>query len=327
MGWARSFVCLLAVLLSQALHAQNTTSVAAPDNAFNFESDSLLLHDSLFTDSVPNRYGQRKTFSLLDSVSNDTVLTAMFRPYSGIRNTYYERPYVRTRREMPTVKEVRERVSEPNGWKFWIVIAILFYVALVRIVNPNNFRLFIFSVFNLRLSEKIWDEQRSFFGFVILQLFSIYIFIAALFISNLLDLKHIILLDNGINLFFVIVVILFLVYLMKFILHAFFGYLLQMNKLGIGFVSNTISVNNFIALIILPLLVFFTWNRDPVIRTILSQTVIATFFLSIVYRMVRITLLSNSFFSFPRIYLFIYLCALEVLPWFVIIKYLNGFQI
>lgn len=316
------------LLMIQLLNAQNTTSVSVGQkNEFNFQNDSLFLKDSIASDTVKHFFSYGKDFGLLDTLSNDTLLEVLFKPYMGIRNLFYERTFTKLRRSIPTVKEIFVRKDKDQDWKFWTIISILFYIAFVRIVNPNNFREFILSVFNLKLSQKIWEDQRSLFGFVMLQLFAIYIFIAALFISNWVNIKHFNIIGNDINLFFLIVALLFAVYIGKFIMHAFFGYILQMKKLGIGFVSNTISVNNFIALVILPLLVFLIYNDNTIIRTILYQAILVTFFLSVVYRIVRIMLLSNSFFSFPKIYLFIYLCALEVLPWFIIIKYLNRFQI
>lgn len=322
----RLILCVLCCLLCGSPFAQNTAEVQQPPNVFDFRSDSLTA-DSLASDTLPHEHRTYHAFGLLDTLTNDTLLEAVFKPYLGIRYTYYERSINKVRRNLPTVKEVKERPVTRQPWKFWVIISILCYIAFVRIVNLNNFKIFIASVFNLKLSEKIWEDQRSFFGFVILQLFAIYIFIAALFLSNWIELRQVTLMEDPLQLFLVIVLVLFVSYILKFALHAFFGQLLQMKNLGIGFVSNTISVNNFIALVIFPLLIFLIYNSHPLVKIILSQTIIATFFLSIIYRVVRITLLSDSFFNFPRIYLFIYLCALEVLPWFVIIKYLNRFQI
>ncbi|MEI6595706.1 MAG: DUF4271 domain-containing protein [Bacteroidota bacterium] len=318
-------VCFLLLMLG-FLQAQNTTTVSKQGaNEFNFQNDSLLSSDSTLNDTLHKSFKDSRVFGLLDTITNDTLLKTVFNPYLSIKQPLFEHSFSKAKRSVPTIKEVKVRPVNHQEWKFWIIVLILIYIAIIRIVNPNNFKMFIFSVFNLKLSEKIWEEQRSFFGFVILQLFAIYIFIAALFVSVLLNIKHISFVDNFFEQFISVSILLFLIYIGKFILHALLGYLLQMKNLGIGMVSNTVSVNNFIALFILPLLIFLIFNNDPVVKIILTQTIIATFFLSIVFRVVRITLLSNSFFNFPKIYLFFYLCALEIFPWFVIIKYLNRF--
>jgi len=316
------------VLLDLPSECQNTTTVVNKGgNEFNFQNDSVSLNDTLNIDTTKMVFKNRSAFGLLDTISIDTLLKNIFSPYLSIKQTYFQHLISKTKRIIPTIKEVKERSVNHREWMFWIIISILIYVAVIRIVNPNNFKIFIFSVFNLKLSEKIWEEQRSFFGFVILQMFAIYIFIASLFIGILMGSKHVSFIQNFLEQFISISIILFLIYLSKFILHSLLGYLLQMKNLGIGMISNTVSVNNFISLIILPLLIFLIYSNDPIIKIILTQTIIATFFVSIIFRVVRITLLSNSFFNFPNIYLFFYLCALEIFPWFVIIKYLNRFQI
>jgi hypothetical protein len=311
--------------LTLCSYGQNTSSVARyqPDSFF-FATDSSGM-DSAFADSGYIWGRHRSSFGLLDSLSNDSVLRSIVKPYQFISGEFVAKIHIR--RNLPTIKEVkvRERLNAP--WKFWVILFIFAYISFVRIANPNNFRVFLLSVFNLKLSDKIWEDQRSFFGFVILQLFAIYLFIAAIFINNQLEVRNIRFMSNYFLQFIAVFGIIMAIYLLKFMLHALLGMLLKMRKLGVGFVSNTISVNNFLSLVIFPLIIFTIYYHNAIWSSVLAQTVIAVFFISVIYRVVRITLLSSRFFSFPRIYLFIYLCALEIVPWFVIVKFLNTFQI
>ena len=303
-------------------------SVLAQNNAdsFNFSADTSYVSDSLYTDSVfqSTIFRNRSSYSLMDTLTNDTILNRIFKSYATINNQYIERKTAR--KNLPTVKEIKIREVDQNKWKFIAIIFILAYVAFVRISNSNNFRTFILSVFNLKLSRKIWEDQRSFFGFVIIQLFAIYLFIAALFITNYMELKHLLYFENYKIQFGLVLLILTLVYLAKFLLHYILGVLLQMKNLAVGFVSNTISVNNFVAFVIFPVTVFSIYANNPFLAVVLSQAIIAIFFFSVVYRVIRILLLSNSFFSFPTFYLFLYLCALEIAPWFIIVKFLNNYH-
>ncbi|MES2560632.1 MAG: DUF4271 domain-containing protein [Bacteroidota bacterium] len=317
----------LCVLWGTAVVAQNTSFVQQrqqPDT-FLFSTDTSYVADSLKADSLFTRMYKRSGFGLLDSIANDSLLRMMVKPYQFIVGTYYAK--TEARRNLPTVKEIkiRDRYNEP--WKFWVIVFVFIYISFVRIANPNNFRVFMLSVFNLKLSDKIWEDQRSFFGFVILQLFAIYLFIAAMFINDQLEVRNILVTSNYFLQFLLVLLILTGIYLLKFLMHTLLGVLLKMKKLGIGFVSNTISVNNFLALVIFPLIIFTVYYHHAIWSSVIAQTVVAVFFISVIYRVVRITLLSNRFFSFPRIYLFIYLCALEIVPWFVIVKFLNNFQI
>lgn len=309
--------------LTLATLAQNTIPIANSTDTFTFQTDSNQV-DSLALTTIPTGYARSKTFSLLDSISNDTFRRMLVKPYQFLVNDYFQKPVFR--KNLPTVKEVKLRQRANQPWKFWVVVFIVTYIAFVRIMNPNNFRVFMLSVFNLKLSDKIWEDQRSFFGFVILQLFAIYLFIASLFINDLLESRNILWVGNYFLQFVIVFAILTLIYSLKFLVHVVLGSILQLQKLGIGFISNTISVNNFLALVIFPLIVFTLYHQNQLWSSVLAQAVIAVFGISILYRVVRITLLSNRFFSFPKIYLFIYLCALELLPWFIIIKFINNAQ-
>ncbi len=315
----------LALIISLALRvgAQQTTEVFSqtPDT-FLFSTDSSYVSDSLRADSVYAVRYRISSFGLLDSISHDSTLRMIIKPYQFISGNYTVKQHVR--KNLPTIKEIKSRERKNEPWKFWVILFVFAYIAFVRIANPNNFRVFMLSVFNLKLSDKIWDDQRSFFGFVILQLFAIYLFIAALFINNQLEVRNILFTSGYFVQFVLVFAIITAVYIAKFTLHTGLGFLLKMQKLGIGFVSNTISVNNFLALVIFPLIIFTVYYHNLMWSSIVAQTVVAVFFISVIYRVVRITLLSNRFFSFPKIYLFIYLCALEILPWFVIVKYLNS---
>lgn len=316
----------LGLFMIGLLSAQSRVDQTIPvKDTFSFASDTSYRADSLASDSVFSLYRKTVKYSLFDSLANDTLMKAMMMPWKLITNYYTEQPAIRL--NLPTVKEIEIRQKQTGHWKFWVIVFILFYISFVRISNQNNFRVFILSVFNLKLSSKIWEEQRSVFNFVILQLFAIYLFIAALFINYFLELKAF---DAGHDYFtqyLIILGIILVVYLSKFVVHGLLGAILKMNRLGIGVVANTVSVNNFLALIILPFIIFIIYNEEQLLTLILTKTVIAIFFVSVLYRLIRITLLSDSFFSFPKVYLFIYLCALEVTPWFVIIKFLNHYQI
>jgi hypothetical protein len=295
-----------------------------PDT-FLFTTDSSYVTDSLAADSIAAFRYRRVEFGLLDSISNDTLLRMIVKPFQFISGNVIVKQQFR--KNLPTAKEIEIRESKNAAWKFWVILFVFAYISFVRIANPNNFRVFMLSVFNLKLSDKIWEDQRSFFGFVILQLFAIYLFIAALFINNQLEVRNLLFTSGYFVQFLLVFVVLMGIYLAKFLLHTILGMLLKMKKLGVGFVSNTISVNNFLSLVIFPLIIFTVYYHNMMWSSIVAQTVVAVFFISVIYRVVRITLLSNRFFSFPRIYLFIYLCALEVVPWFVIVKYLNGLNI
>lgn len=318
-----AIISILITLFGTCGYAQNNAQ-PKEDSLQTMQPDTVLQPDSLSLDSMANPYFiVNPSATILDTLRNDTILTTIFKPYVEIQYTYVEKRNIR--KNLPTVKEIEQRMVRDNQWKFWVIVIILLYIAFVRISNANNFRAFILSVFNLGLSRKIWEDQRSFFGFVILQLFAIYLFIAALIITNYMEFKHMSFFSHYVWQYLMVLLTLVGIYGIKFIIHALLGVLLKMPNLAVGFISNTISVNNFIALVIFPFVVFSTYANSSILALVLAQTVVAIFVLSILYRIIRSILLSNSFFSFPTFYLFLYLCALEIAPWFIIGKFLNNY--
>jgi hypothetical protein len=305
--------------------------VAQSDDSINRLRDTTqylgILADSLSNDTqvvIPGAIGK----SLLEQLQNRDFIRNQFYPFLDLNEGNNREIIAKPNRgKLPNVKELDIRKPQKANWRFWIICFILLYIAFVRIANTNNFKVFILSVFNLKLSSKIWEEQRYTFTFTTIQLFAIYIMIGSLFISGYLEMNFIQFIDKPVYQYFVIVVILFLVYFIKFSVHTLLGSLLKIKKLAISFVANTVSVNNFLALVIFPFIIFFTYNRNPMYILILSQVVISIFFIGVAYRLVRIFLLSGQFIQLPKFYLFIYLCALEVLPWFVIIHFINNLRI
>ncbi len=294
---------------AQQLDSNELKSVSDSDTA----SIQVIMQDSLF--------------SLPDTITNDSTLRNIFYPFYQIKQNNIESEIRIKRSNLPTIKEISSRRHNQRQWKFWVICFILVYVAFVRIANPNNFKVFMISVFNLKLSQKIWSDQKGIFGFVTVQLFTIFLLIGSLFTYSLLESSNRILNENYFWQFMLIFGILIMVYFLKFLLHTILAYLLKVPLMGLSFVYNTVFVNSFFALSIFPLVIFLLYNNSYILFTIISQTIIGLFFVSVFYRMIRIYLLGNQLFNLPRFYLFIYLCALEVLPWFVIIKVINTYQI
>jgi len=289
------------------------------DTSFRFEtSDTLQVDTAAKPKSVLNN-------SLLDSISSDSLLLSIFHPYVRITQPYVKIPTRRT--GITGIKEIQNRPKRRDQWRFWVICVILMYISFVRISHPSDFNQFVQSVFNVRLSDKIWEEQRTVFNFITLHMFAIYLLIAAIFINSYLEQSRINIIDNYFLQYLFIVGVCAIVYASKFLLHGLLGALLSIKKLGVGFISNTVSVTNFLALVIFPFIIFYAYNTNQLWSVIMMQTIVSLFFVSILYRVVRILLLSPSFFTFPIIYLFIYLCALEILPIVVIVKYINTYTI
>lgn len=309
-----TLVFIVFVFALSSLKAQQNVLFQEPDTEIaNVSFDSSIIEEN------------NQPFELSDTIANENKLFGVFYPF--INDAAPSNSFLNKRNNLPGVKEIKTRKEENHSWRFWLICFVLIYIAFVRIANPNNFWVFLLSVFNIKLSEKIWGEQRYTFTFTTLQLFLIYLLIAALFITEYAQINFMLPSTKPVVKFILVLGFITVLYAFKFITHFIVGLLFKARKLALSSISNTVSVNNFIALVMLPFIIFFSYNSNELYLKILAQVVIALFMLSVLYRIIRMSMLSKHIIGLPKIYLFVYLCALEILPWFVIVKYLNGLQL
>lgn len=140
------FTCIL-LCLTAWVSGQNTSSVTQPDS-FLFFGDTAATDSFTGEDGAYANARHRSGFGLLDSLSNDSTLRSIVKPYQFIAGEYTARTHIR--RNLPTIKEVKVREQLNAPWKFWVILFIFAYISFVRIANPNNFRVFMLSVFNLK---------------------------------------------------------------------------------------------------------------------------------------------------------------------------------
>jgi hypothetical protein len=313
------FIFVIFLLFQSDLQAQQ--------NLLFVQADSLSLLQPVDTNNQTTQIPSQpaSSFDLYDTISNRAMLFSVFYPF--MKEIAPSSLVLSRRDNLPGVKEIRIRKEENQSWRFWLICFVLIYIAFVRISNPNNFWVFLLSVFNIKLSEKIWGEQRYTFTFTTLQLFLIYLLVASLFITEYAQFKFLLPVGDPLYKFILVFTGLAILYTIKFVVHAIIGLLFKARKLAVSSISNTVSVNNFIALVILPFIIFFSYNSNELYLKVLAQVVIALFMISVLYRIARMSMLSRHIIGLPKIYLFVYLCALEILPWFVILKYLNGLQL
>ena len=306
---ARFFLLLVITLSSfAAVLAQSTTidsiGLISADTTAGTDSTSLL---------------ETKHYSILDTLRNDSFINANFRKYAAITNQIVVSESY-TQRDVPSVKEIKNRSTNDPKWIFWVIVCILSYIAGVRTFNQKNFKASLNSVFSMKFSFRLLEEKGVIFNYITLQLFTIFVLIAALFTHQMLIKTGHPFLDGDVWMYLSITAIILGIYVLKFLLHIVWGWLLQLNKLGITLISNTVTTSNFIALVIFPVLIILIYIDNPLLETIFIRTIAATFLLSVLYRVVRAIILQGSYFRYPIVYLILYLCILEISPWLIILN-------
>ncbi|MFY8021339.1 MAG: hypothetical protein ACOVP1_09085, partial [Bacteroidia bacterium] len=115
--------------------------------------------DSLQIDTVQIVKYTRSDFSLLDSFRNYSSLRSIAFPYETIKGMAITEDIKFESRTLPGVKEIEFRKKRDETWKFWVLIAIIFFVASVRLMNIKRFDEIISSAFDMSFDLKVWLEK------------------------------------------------------------------------------------------------------------------------------------------------------------------------
>ncbi len=223
-------------------------------------------------------------------------------------------------RDLPLLKAIQLRNKPRESWKFWTLLINLLFLALIRLIHIKRFDEIVQSAFDLQAdfsqySDKVGTYVASHTG-----LFINFIVSISFFISNLLAVNNE--LDNSdySGLFLQLSIGLFALYLGKIMLNLFIGYLFKVKQMSSVIIFNALILNNVLGVALVFINLFFVFVSDPKIVNIIASISIITILLSVIYRQVKNIIMISQISKFQFIYIFLYLCALEILPWLVIFK-------
>jgi hypothetical protein len=269
----------------------------------------------------------KTSFSLLDTLLNPIQIRQLFMPYESIGskgniNVAFQ---LQALRNVPNLKQIKKHPSNDKRAYFISLLGVVILISVTRLTNPKNFTIFIQSVFDSQLSQRIWSDSKTNFLSIIIQLSITFILTLSIIISFYLQSRSELLELSFYGILWRSILVLLVVYLTKFILIWLIGELLNFSHLSQGLITNTISLNGFISLLILPLSIVYIYNAGTFLGNATFYTLVSIFFIGVVFRNLHMFFMAISALRFPIIYLFIYLCALEILPWLLLFKILDNY--
>ena len=290
---------------------------------FAFGQDSLgnnvAIQDSLNSDKA--------RFSLLDTLLNPQQVRQLFMPYESIGNNgnvnvAFE---LKALRNKPNLKQITKRPTNDKRAYFISLLVVVILISITRLTNPKNFTIFIQSVFDSQLSQTIWSDSKTNFLSIIIQLSITFILTLSIIIAFYLQSRSELLELSFYSILWRSILVLLVVYSTKFILIWLIGELLNFSHLSQGLITNTISLNGFLSLLMLPLSIVYIYNSGIFLGNATFYTLVAIFFIGVIFRNLHMFFMAISALRFPIIYLFIYICALEILPWLLLFKILDNY--
>jgi hypothetical protein len=280
--------------------------------------------DSLNSESSVSLKLTRSDFPLLDSLRKDSILRGIAFPYENLKDAEIAEEIKFESRTLPGVKEIEFRKKRDENWKFWILMAIIFFVATVRLINLKRFDEIISSAFEMSFDLKVWKDKSPNYLLTSLAIFLGFVASGALFAVTYAERKSLIDVNSDISLFWTVSLGLVIVYTSKIVLNILIGFIFKTQQLSQLFLFNAISINNLVGLFLIGLNLLYIYVPDVIIIRFIGACAIIIILVGFIFRMVKNLLMGVNVSKYPTIYLFTYLCAFEILPWCVVFKlYLN----
>jgi hypothetical protein len=110
-----------------------------------------------------------------------------------------------------------------------------------------------------------------------------------------------------------------IIYFSKFVIISLVSYLFDAEKLTRNYFYNTFLINNFVGLILLPIILLIAYNR-LIPADLLIKAGAFIFIASFIYRITRGVVIAIADGTYSVFHILLYLCTLEILPILFLIK-------
>jgi hypothetical protein len=220
------------------------------------------------------------------------------------------------------VVEIYE-IHRPNSKDslFYLLVAILFYFALIRIFFEKYFNNLMTLFFRVSLRQQQIREQVLQTPLPSLLLNILFVVSAGLYASFLLHYSRI---GEGVR-FWVLyawcMLLLGSIYLVKFVVLKFIGWVFSISRATDIYIFVVFLVNKMLGIFLLPFLILITFSGEDA-REIFITISMAMVFVMWIYRALAAYRPVRNEIKLTPFYFFLYLCAFEIAPLLLIYKVL-----
>lgn len=207
-------------------------------------------------------------------------------------------------------------------WVIVVIIFLLFYTAFINIFLNKDLSSVIQSYYNNNALSQADKEGGFINSWTVIALFLLFCGAFGLMLYQLTVYKNLSYPISGLQLFGALSVGVALLFMLKYLILRFLGFIFNIN----GLVSQYVAILNLtyfnIAFVLLTTAISFSLLARVFIPVLLTSTlVLIAIIFAWQYLRNSVNIISNI--RFHKIYLFIYLCALEICPVLILIKAVN----
>lgn len=211
--------------------------------------------------------------------------------------------------------------SNPTYWPGVILFSIFSVFVLIRISEPKKIIKIFTSVFSLQEAKQLFREEFKLTKRVSVLLGVSFILIMALLVQFVNQYFGLILDEyTQLKQFVFFTVVISLMYLIKFISNYLLAFITSNEELGKEYLFNVYVFSQTIGIVLFPIVICLQFTKYPEEWFLYPAMIICGGFYAL--RMFRGFVLSASEQNVGILYIFLYLCALEILPLLILIKFL-----
>lgn len=231
------------------------------------------------------------------------------------------------RQDMAVIRGDDARSNRTNAELFYVITAVVFLLALIRITFTKYFSDLVRAFFNPTLSQRQLREQLSQTPFPALLLNVFFTLSSGLYLFVILRHARYITVRDPLVLIPVFMGLFMVIYLVKYAFLRFTGWLFNYPEVTGGYVFTLYMVNKMLGVALLPFILVVAFS-DPAVATVAVNISVILIILLFAYRYVRSYALVKNQIFFNKFQFFIYLCGFEIAPVLIIGKlvllWLNG---
>lgn len=256
---------------------------------------------------------QEGSFINYDTLKVDTIYT--FEDHLS----YIKELHTIENKQNPYLKGVAKKEIEGINYLTPLILLCLLGIAVSRSFHRKRFKLLFKTIFNWKIAKQIIRYEKVYTHPVNLMLTGIFLISCPLFFGFFVQ-DGSFASDSYLKTVINIASALFAFLLLKLLAHYFFAWLFNIKASIEEYIFQSSLVNKIYGIINLVLLICLLYTEVSLSILLFSSLVIL--FLLLVIQILRGVLIGLEK-STPIQFIILYLCTLEILPWFLMAKYLS----
>ena len=217
---------------------------------------------------------------------------------------------------LPKENEVYQKQDTSPKWLFIFVVILIILVTLLKLYNQELFKYLFNSIYSNRACENAVGETETngvLYHLYVMLTNSLMFALVIFYISNELDFN---LINTGpiaqILVWMLIVVTYFFI---KNLIYQILSNIFGSDGLFLFFNQINLSANFNIAFVFVPIYYLIFANFLETANIFFQPLTLVIIGILIIFKIIRMAILTRNKFSYSFLYLFLYLCALEIVPW------------